>query len=151
LAASAVPKQLAGATNLKLAQLYEQLNASFGRFSQDTLVAATAGIKSTDETKYASVDAALTTLTARREVVAGKIKTALNRAAFNLSTSYGGCASRGAGSPSFVSRSAPVVSASSRPTGTTRAPAPRTSSTTVGRPLGSRAVVTTPDGLCSST
>ena len=83
LAASAVPKQLAGATNLKLAQLYEQLNASFGRFSQDTLVAATAGIKSADETKYASVDAALTTLTARREVVAGKIKTALNRAAFN--------------------------------------------------------------------
>ena len=57
LAASAVPKQLAGATNLKLAQLYEQLNASFGRFSQDTLVAATAGIKSADETKYASVDA----------------------------------------------------------------------------------------------
>ena len=83
LAATAVPKQLAGATNLKLAQLYEQLNASFGQFSQDTLVAATAGVKSTDEAKYTAVDAALTALTKRRDFVAGKIKTALNRAAFN--------------------------------------------------------------------
>ena len=46
--------------------------------------------------------------------------------------------------------SAPVVSASSRPTGTTRAGC-ATRSTTVGRPCGSRAVVTTPAGLFSRT
>ena len=42
------------------------------------------------------------------------------------------------------------MSMSSLPTGTTRASWP-TRSTTVGRPSGSRAVVTTPSGLCSST
>ena len=45
-------------------------------------------------------------------------------------------------------RVVPVVSASSRPTGTTRG-SRGTRSTTVGRPGGSRAVVTTPAGLCS--
>ena len=54
------------------------------------------------------------------------------------------------GAPSFVSSSAPVVSASSRPTGTTRS-GWATRPTTVGRPCGSRAVVTTPAGLCSRT
>ena len=61
-----------------------------------------------------------------------------------------GARAGGRAAPSFVSSSAPVVSASRRPTGTTRA-SWSTSSTTVGRPPGSRAVVTTPAGLWRST
>ncbi len=71
-------------------------------------------------------------------------------ATYVFSTPYRGWASRWASCPSFVSRSAPVVSASSRPTGTTRGSC-GTSSTTVGRPCGSLAVVTTPAGLCRRT
>ena len=52
--------------------------------------------------------------------------------------------------PVVRGRSAPVVSASSRPTGTTRC-GTSTRSTTVGRPCGSLAVVATPAGLCRST
>ena len=71
-------------------------------------------------------------------------------ASYTFGTPYRGCASRWASSPSFVRSSAPVVSTSSRPTGTTRG-SEGTSSTTVGRPCGSLAVVTTPAGLCSKT
>src|SRR3954451_2116007 len=57
---------------------------------------------------------------------------------------------RWASRPSFVSSSAPVVSMSSRPTGNSRSVEP-TRSSTVRRPCGSFAVVTTPAGLFSST
>ena len=52
-------------------------------------------------------------------------------------------------SPSFVRSSAPVVSASRRPTGTTR-DGWSTRSTTVRRPCGSLAVVTAPGGLVAA-
>ena len=55
---------------------------------------------------------------------------------------------RWARSPSLVRTSRPSLSASSRPTGNTRGSS-GTSSTTVGRPWGSSAVVTTPTGLLS--
>ena len=66
----------------------------------------------------------------------------------DVSTPNDGWVSRWVRSPSLVRSSSPSVSWSSRPTGNTRGSA-GTSSTTVGRPCGSSAVVTTPAGLLS--
>ena len=60
-----------------------------------------------------------------------------------------GWVSRFASSPSLVSRISPLLSASRRPTGYSRSPPAGTSCTTVGRPCVSRAVETTPTGLCT--
>jgi hypothetical protein len=82
LRTSSVPKALrTGAKTLQLAQLYEQLNAPFGQFSQLTLAASTKALEGDDAT-YTSKEAALTALTTQRDAVAGRIKTALDRAAF---------------------------------------------------------------------
>src|SRR5918997_4440036 len=62
-------------------------------------------------------------------------------------TSNEGCVRRCARSPSFVTRMRPVLSASSRPTGYSRAPRDGTRSTIVRRPCGSAAVESTPLGL----
>ena len=67
-------------------------------------------------------------------------------ARYSFSTPWLGWASRLASSPSLVSSSSPSVSTSRRPTGKTRGSA-GTSCTTVRRPCGSAAVVTTPAGL----
>jgi hypothetical protein len=72
----------ATASSMPLAQLYEKLNAPFGQFAQATLAASTKALESTDETKYASTEDALLKLAARRDYVAGKIKTALWRQTF---------------------------------------------------------------------
>jgi hypothetical protein len=84
LAAGATPKALQAqrATALQLSALYEQLNAPFGTFCLDTLAASTKALESTDESRYASLEASIAKLTASRNFVAGKIKTALDRAAF---------------------------------------------------------------------
>jgi hypothetical protein len=83
LTAKSVPAALAqspGASNL--ARLYERLNASFGQFAIDTLAVSTKALESSDDAKYASLEDSLTKLSARRDSVAGKIKTALGRASF---------------------------------------------------------------------
>src|SRR5665213_3472750 len=52
LTSSAVPPALAGPSALALAQLYEKINAPFGKFAADTLVASTNALKSSDDAKY---------------------------------------------------------------------------------------------------
>jgi len=79
----ALPASLAASKDaLPLARLYERLNAPFFQFSKDILTISTAALMSTDETKYASLEDEITALTKRRDFVAGKIKTALERASF---------------------------------------------------------------------
>jgi hypothetical protein len=81
--AKALPPTLAQSKDaLPLAQLYEQLNAPFQQFAADTLAMSTTAIGSADETKYASLEDQIAALTKRRDYVAGKIKTALERATF---------------------------------------------------------------------
>ena len=81
-AMSSAPAALAGTTAAQLAKLYEQLNAPFGEFGTDTLAATTKAMEG-DNTAYAGFDSSLVALTKRRDTTAGKIKTALNRAAFD--------------------------------------------------------------------
>jgi hypothetical protein len=81
--AKALPPTLAQSKDaLPLAQLYEQLNAPFQQFAADTLAMSTTALGTTDETKYASLEDQIAALTKRRDYVAGKIKTALERATF---------------------------------------------------------------------
>jgi hypothetical protein len=81
LTSSAVPSKLANSNASQLAALYEQLNAPFGQFGTDTLVASTKAIEGSDA-DYQSFDSSVTSLTNRRNIVAGKIKTMLWNAAF---------------------------------------------------------------------
>jgi hypothetical protein len=80
LTTKATPAALRTSTAHRLATLYEQLNASFGQFGTDTLAASTKATAGDDAT-YASVSAQIAKLTAQRTAVAGKIKSALARAA----------------------------------------------------------------------
>ena len=78
----AVPNELnAGNVAEQLGALYKQINAPFGQFSTDTLVASTAALKSTDALKYDQIEAAIANLTTERNAVAGDIRQALNDAA----------------------------------------------------------------------
>jgi len=81
LVPTVIPTKLRGTSATQLAVLYEQLNAPFGQFSQDTLAASTKAIAGSDAA-HQSFDTAVAALTVRRDVVAGKIKTALWQAAF---------------------------------------------------------------------
>ncbi len=81
---AALPATLAQSKDaLPLAQLYEQLNAPFQQFATDTLAISTKALESTDDAKYNSLEDQITALTKRRDYVAGKIKTALQRATFS--------------------------------------------------------------------
>ena len=64
----------------QLGAIYKQVNAPFGAFAMDTLVASTAALKATDELKYDSIEAQIATLTLQRDVLAGTIRAALNDA-----------------------------------------------------------------------
>jgi hypothetical protein len=85
LTTKATPQALIAhrATLLRLGDAYEQVNASFGQFSLDTLTASTKALKSTDETVYGSIENSIADLTARRNTLAGQIRAALNAAAFD--------------------------------------------------------------------
>ena len=67
----------------RLGDVYEQVNAPFGQFAMDTLTASTAALKSTDESKYNSIETAIDTLTTQRATLAAQIRGALNAAAFD--------------------------------------------------------------------
>ena len=67
-----------GDPSTQLGDAYKQLNAPFGSFGLDTLVASTAAIQSTDELKYDSIETQIANLTAKRDVLAGTIRAALN-------------------------------------------------------------------------
>jgi hypothetical protein len=87
LDASALPASLSthGATLLRLAQVYKQLNACVGQFGEDTLHASTKGIvsgSSGDDRRYQLIEAALAGLGTQRDRVAGRMVGLLDAAAF---------------------------------------------------------------------
>ena len=65
----------------ELGSSYKQINAPFGQFASDTLVASTAALKTSDALKYDSIETAIANLTTKRNVLAGQIRQALNDAA----------------------------------------------------------------------
>ncbi len=83
LTPSAVPPALASREAHELAQVYEQLNATFGRFDMDTLAASTKALESTSVGRYTSIETQIAVLTKLRDSVAGSIKQALDAAAFS--------------------------------------------------------------------
>jgi hypothetical protein len=65
---------------------YKQLNAPFGQFSMDALVASTHALNSgsaADDSKYTSVEGQIASLTSQRDTLATQMKTLLTNAAFN--------------------------------------------------------------------
>jgi hypothetical protein len=70
-------------TTIQLGAIYEQLNAPFGQFGMDTLVASTRAIASTDDSVYTSVEDSIAGSTTQRDALALQIETALDGAAFN--------------------------------------------------------------------
>jgi hypothetical protein len=82
----AVPQTLRAhrATLRRLGAVYKQLNAPFGQFAMDTLVASTQAIKSgtaVDDSTYVSLEDQIESLTAQRDALAAQIRAALNSAA----------------------------------------------------------------------
>jgi len=82
---SALPNELFehSKTTTALRDVYEQLNAPFGQFAMDTLVASTRAIRSTDASVYESIEASIDDLTTQRDALAGQIKAAFDGAAFH--------------------------------------------------------------------
>jgi hypothetical protein len=82
----AVPQTLRGhrETLRRLGEVYKQLNAPFGDFSQATLVLSTAAIKSdtAGDARYTSIENQITDLTDQRDALARQIRGALDNAAF---------------------------------------------------------------------
>jgi hypothetical protein len=83
LSGAALPQSLReGRGNItRLQDAYRQLNAPFGRFGMETLKASTHGVVGDDAT-YASVDSAISTLTAQRDALAAQIRDGLFGAEF---------------------------------------------------------------------
>ena len=78
----ALPNELrAGNVAQQLGDEYKQINAPFGQFATDTLVASTAALASTDPLKYDQIEASIANLTTQRNALAGDIRQALNDAA----------------------------------------------------------------------
>jgi hypothetical protein len=67
---------------IRLGAVYEQINASFGKFALDTLKASTRAIEAENGT-YNGIEQTLTNLISRRDALAGQIRAALNAAAFD--------------------------------------------------------------------
>jgi hypothetical protein len=70
---------------LQLGAIYKQVNAPFGEFSTDVLVASTRALKSgsaADDSSYASTEDKIESLTSARDSLAGQIRAALDGAAF---------------------------------------------------------------------
>ena len=87
LEAWAVPQTLRAhrETLRRLGDVYKQLNAPFGEFATDVLVASTRAIKSgasTDDAAYTSIENRIAALTGERDALATQIRNALDSAAF---------------------------------------------------------------------
>jgi len=67
-----------------LASTYKQLNASFGLFAMGTLKASTKALASNDtgDATYTLLEAQIQSLTAKRDTLAGEIKSLLDGAEF---------------------------------------------------------------------
>ena len=71
---------------IPLSQVYKQLNAPFGQFSMDALVASTRALNSgsaADDSAYTSIEGQITSLTSQRDALAAQMKALLTDAAFN--------------------------------------------------------------------
>jgi outer membrane murein-binding lipoprotein Lpp len=72
-------------TTAQLGAMYKAINAPFGKFALDTLVASTTALQKPDtpagNLAYDQIEAKIANLTAQRNVVAGAIRAALNDAA----------------------------------------------------------------------
>jgi hypothetical protein len=82
----AVPQTLRAhrETLRRLGAVYKQLNAPFGEFAMDTLVASTRAIESgtfVDDSTYMALEGQIEALTTRRDALASQIRAALNAAA----------------------------------------------------------------------
>jgi hypothetical protein len=82
----AVPETLRAhrETLRRLGAVYKQLNAPFGTFAMDTLVASTRAIESgspADDSTYTGLEGQIEALTAQRDALASQIRAALNAAA----------------------------------------------------------------------
>ncbi|MDX6513636.1 MAG: hypothetical protein QOE36_3140 [Gaiellaceae bacterium] len=87
LETKAVPQTLTAhrETLLRLADIYKQVNAPFGQFAKDTLVASTHAVASgstADDSRYTTLSNRLISLTADRDALAAQMRSALNGAAF---------------------------------------------------------------------
>jgi hypothetical protein len=74
---------------IPLSQVYKQLNAPFGQFSMDALVASTRALNSgsaADDSAYTSIEGQIASLTSQRDTLASQMKAALTDAAFNNQT-----------------------------------------------------------------
>ncbi len=65
----------------ELGTVYKQLNAPFGAFGMNTLIASTSAVAGNDAT-YSRIEARIADLTSQRDALAAKIRTALNKVAF---------------------------------------------------------------------
>jgi hypothetical protein len=82
---NAVPPTMRSPLVTSLAEVYEQLNAPFGQFGQDTLAASTRALASgstADDSSYTSIEAAIQALTNRRDTLARLIASQLDASAF---------------------------------------------------------------------
>ena len=82
---SAIPAALRSPLDTGLAEVYEQLNAPFGQFGQDTLGRLDARVASgsaTDDSQYTRTEAQIQSLTAKRDALAQQISAQLDAAAF---------------------------------------------------------------------
>jgi hypothetical protein len=78
----ALPNELrAGNVAQQLGDEYKQINAPFGQFATDTLVASTAALATSDALRYDQIEASIANLTTERNALAGDIRQALNDAA----------------------------------------------------------------------
>ena len=87
LSNQALPNELHEHSNTteQLGAMYKALNAPFGKFALDTLVASTTALVKPDTTAgnvaYDQIETKIANLTAQRNTVAGGIRAALNDAA----------------------------------------------------------------------
>ncbi|MBA3842430.1 MAG: hypothetical protein H0X39_07385 [Actinobacteria bacterium] len=65
----------------RLGGVYKQLDAPFGAFGMDTLVASTSALKSTDELRYDRIESGIVNLTQQRDTLTNAIRAALHDAA----------------------------------------------------------------------
>ncbi|PYX06108.1 MAG: hypothetical protein DMG88_19505, partial [Acidobacteria bacterium] len=73
---------------IALAQMYKQLNASFGEFAMAILKSSTKALASNDpdDATYSSIEGQIQSLTAQRDAVAAQMISLLNGAEFNGQT-----------------------------------------------------------------
>jgi Type I phosphodiesterase / nucleotide pyrophosphatase len=87
---SAIPSAVRSSNSfIALAQMYKQINAPFGQFAMDSLVASTKAIKSgsaSDDSVYTIIEGKIDSLTGQRNEVAMKMRAFLENAAFNGQT-----------------------------------------------------------------